>query len=283
MNKIKIFFSVSLIFILTFLLSFFALQFAKQKGREDLFRATNPYDLVIKNARIIDGTGREPFDAHIGIRNGQIITVSKNLRLGNADLFDATGFTLLPQMVAIPAETDWVSRDLPGAMSRFPYYRIFFKTSDDPLLAGRSLEAVLKDGVYREEELSSYFTWTVLIAPEGNPIQSDNLISAIYKLTGWRADALGLSVGKIQANYMMEARLYRTKNINPATFLELLQREVMPPAEFTVRGNALFDERRGVEITVENWPPAEEEAPTVQEPEEAEETTQDTTAAGTNS
>lgn len=259
MQKIKIFFSVMLIFILAFFLSFFALQFAKQKGREDLFRFANPYDLVIKNARIIDGTGGEIFDANIGISKGKIKKISQELVRGNADVFDATGYTLIPEMVDIPEETDWVTRDLPGAMSRFPYYRIFFRSSEDSNLAGRSLEAVLREGLYNEEFLRSEFNWRVLIAPEGEDIDSDSIISAIYKLTGWRSESLNLAKGKITEGFEMEALLYRTKDIDEKAFLNSLNNEIMPKADFSISGNEVTNEKTGLVGSYNNTEDASKE------------------------
>lgn len=261
MDKIKIILSVFLIFLMSFLLSFFALQYAKQKGNDELFRFANPYDLVIKNARIIDGTGGEIFDAHVGVSNGVIKTVGKNLERGDANVFDATGYTLIPKMIEIPEETKWVNRDLPGAMSRFPYYRIFFKTSEDEHLAGRSLEAVLREGIYQEEDLKTKFTWTVLIAPEGENIESDNIPSAVYKISGWRSEALEIiDQGKIQSGYKMEGILYLTRNIDRNEFLNTLNNEIEPAGDFYISGNDIID-NTGKDLFLEIEESFEEETP----------------------
>lgn len=242
MDKIKIFISVFLIFLLTFFLSFFALQYTKQKGNDQIFRFANPYDLIIKNVRIIDGTGGAVYDAHVGISKGNIKTIGKNIKRGNADVFDGTGYTLIPKMTLIPEDTQWVTRDLPGAMSRFPYYRIFFKTSEDEHLAGRSLEAVLREGIYLEDDLKTKFTWTVLIAPEGEIIESDNIPSAVYKISGWRSEALEIiDQGKIQSGYKMEGILYLTRNIDRNEFLNTLNNEIQPPGDFYVNGSTITD------------------------------------------
>jgi len=246
MDKLKIFFSVLLIFIMTFFLSFFALQYAKQKGNDEIFRYANPYDLVIKNVRIIDGTGGAVYDSNIGISKGTVKSISSNITRGDADVFDGTGYTLIPKMIEIPEDTKWVTRDLPGAMSRFPYYRIFFKTSEDELLAGRSLEAVLREGIYQEEDLTTKFNWTVLVAPEGDTIESDNIPSAVYKITGWRSEALEiLDRGKIQEGYQMEGILYLTREIDRKEFLSSLNNEIQPPGDFYIEGNEITDPTGG--------------------------------------
>lgn len=246
MDKIKVFLSIFLIFLLTFFLSFFAMQFAKQKGNDEIFRYANPYDLVIKNARIIDGTGGEIFDAHIGVSKGMIKEVSIDLDRGDADIFDATGYTLVPKIIELPEDIPWISRDLPGAMSRFPYYRIFFKTSEDYHLAGRSLEAVLREGLYLEEDLKTKFNWTVLIAPESDTIKTDNIASAIYKVTGWRSEALEITdQGKIKVGNKMDGIFYLTKNIDRKEFLNNLNNEVQPPGDYYIKENTVTDKTGG--------------------------------------
>lgn len=247
MDKFKIILSVFLIFLITFLLSFFSLEFAKQKGKDDFFRHANPYDLVIKNARIIDGTGGGVVEAHIGISDGIIKTVSKNIRRGNANIFDATGYTLMPKMTKLPDEVPWVSRDLPGAMSRFPYYRIFFKASEDKLLAGRSLEAVLREGIYKEEDLLEKFSWIVLIAPDEEELETDTLNKALYKITGWRSDALGIEdLGKILPEYKMEGIFYRTSQIDRTEMLDSLNNEIQPLGQFTISGSVVLEAGKDV-------------------------------------
>lgn len=242
MNKIKIFLSVLFIFVITFFLSFFALEYAKQKGNDEMFSFSNPYELVIKNVRIIDGTGGEVFDSNIGISKGIIKKVNKNIDRGKADLFDATGYTLIPRLVEMPEDIPWISRDLPGAMSRFPYYRIFFKTSEDEHLAGRSLQAVLKEGLYSEEDLKTKFNWIVLIAPERDAMDADNISSAVYKITGWRSETLEIiDQGKIQAGQKMEGILYLTSDINRHDFLSALNNEIQPLGDYYINGSIIKD------------------------------------------
>ena len=251
MGKIKIFLLTLLIFLFSFFLSYFSLEFARQQGMDELFRFADPYDLVVKNARIIDGTGTEVYDSSIGILEGRIKAIGKNIVRGKADVFDATGYTLIPLMVEIPEDSDWVDRDLPGAMSRFPYDRIFFKSSEDPEIAGRSLEVVLRDGLYREDDLRKEFNWMVLIAPEPEVAEGDAISSAVYRLTGWRSDSLGLESGKIREGYLMEAYLYRTRDIYETEFVGILNNEVMPEPDYIIRGNEVIDGKTGVAFSNE--------------------------------
>ena len=37
----------------------------------------NPYDLIIRNATVVDGSGDEPFAADVAVRDGKILEVGK--------------------------------------------------------------------------------------------------------------------------------------------------------------------------------------------------------------
>ena len=154
MKTIKIIITAILSFLIVFLVTFFGLEIAKQRGQDELFRFTQPNDLVIKNVRIIDGSGGDIYYSNIGVRDGKIQKIGKNLIVGDSDLFDATGFTIIPDKVEWPDEIDWIKRDLPSAMKRYALYRIFIDEPNMPDLDGRSVEAVLRDSGYTMDQLS---------------------------------------------------------------------------------------------------------------------------------
>jgi dihydropyrimidinase len=51
-------------------------------------------DLLVKNARIV--TGSESFEANIGVEEGVITSVSPTLRAPEAEVYDASGKTVIP-------------------------------------------------------------------------------------------------------------------------------------------------------------------------------------------
>ena len=53
------------------------------------------HELVIKNAKIVDGTGSAPFTADVAIDEGRISAVGKILTSGQQEI-DATGLVLTP-------------------------------------------------------------------------------------------------------------------------------------------------------------------------------------------
>ncbi len=57
-----------------------------------------PYDLLIKNGRVIDGSGNPAFAGDLGIRNGKIVEIGK-LRGAAARTLDAGGLVVAPGFI----------------------------------------------------------------------------------------------------------------------------------------------------------------------------------------
>jgi len=76
------------------------------------------YDLVIRDATIVDGSGTKPFLGDVGIREGRIVAVGEVI--GHAeDSIDAAGFMVTPGFVDIHTHYDghatWTSRLQPSS------------------------------------------------------------------------------------------------------------------------------------------------------------------------
>ena len=63
------------------------------------------YDLIIRNGSILDGTGSPSFHADIGIRNGKIVKIGKNLS-GVQETLDAAGLTVTPGFIDSHSHAD---------------------------------------------------------------------------------------------------------------------------------------------------------------------------------
>ena len=70
------------------------------------------YDLVIKNGRIIDGTGSPSFFADVAIKDGKIAKVSKNIA-GGEEVIDAHDLTVTPGFIDSHSHSDKAILDLP--------------------------------------------------------------------------------------------------------------------------------------------------------------------------
>ncbi len=63
------------------------------------------YDLLIKNGRILDGTGSPSFYGDIGMKDGKILCVGKGLD-GAKNVIDATGLTVTPGFIDSHSHSD---------------------------------------------------------------------------------------------------------------------------------------------------------------------------------
>lgn len=76
-------------------------------------------DLLIKNARIIDGTNSPAFDGQIGIKDGKITYVSsENVAKASRETLDAKGLFAVPGFIDIHSHSDTSILDFPNAESR---------------------------------------------------------------------------------------------------------------------------------------------------------------------
>lgn len=70
------------------------------------FKIKNSFDIIIKNGKIVDGTGSKSFIGDIGIRNNKIIEIG-NLSNASADnIIDATSYIVSPGFIDIHGHTD---------------------------------------------------------------------------------------------------------------------------------------------------------------------------------
>ena len=82
-----------------------------------------PFDLLIKNARVFDGTGNPAFPADVAVRDGRIVAMG---RLGNATakrVIDATGKFVSPGFIDIHSHADDGARARGGFRDENPQVR----------------------------------------------------------------------------------------------------------------------------------------------------------------
>lgn len=65
-----------------------------------------PYDLIIRNGRVLDGTGNPWFPADIGVRGGRIVTVGSLAGAAATRVIDAAGKYVAPGFIDIHSHAD---------------------------------------------------------------------------------------------------------------------------------------------------------------------------------
>ena len=63
-------------------------------------------DLVIKNGRIVDGTGNPWFKGDIGITNGRIVKIGNLVAEESARVSDAKGLVVAPGFIDMHSHSD---------------------------------------------------------------------------------------------------------------------------------------------------------------------------------
>ena len=63
------------------------------------------YDLIIKNGKIIDGTGSPCFRADVAIKDGKIAKIGRGLE-GASKIIDADGLTVTPGFIDSHSHSD---------------------------------------------------------------------------------------------------------------------------------------------------------------------------------
>ncbi len=75
-------------------------------------------DLIVRNGRVVDGTGAEPFDADVAVSGGRIVEVGKVSARGREEI-DARGLVVTPGFVDIHTHYDgqatWSDRLVPSS------------------------------------------------------------------------------------------------------------------------------------------------------------------------
>jgi N-acyl-D-amino-acid deacylase len=79
------------------------------------FSYAQPYDLIIRNGRVIDGTGNPWVYADIAIQNGRIVQVGKIAAADAKQTIDATGLIVAPGFIDVHAHVEQSLPDQPGA------------------------------------------------------------------------------------------------------------------------------------------------------------------------
>jgi len=217
----------------------------KIKGYTYLFRATEPYDLVIKHVRILDGTGENgPFRGDIAIRDGYICGVGY-INQKNSPVFDAGGLTAIPWPLRFKKEDGFVEHLLQTSYPRYEEEEIYLLEGP---YGGLSLaEAASELGVTPGEmfaRLSGEYPAgaRVILVPLRKPAGEPGVKELLAGLTSCRAEALGeRDRGAVKAGCRADLYLFKTVDYPEEKLIQLLRRGSVPDPVFRLQAGKFLN------------------------------------------
>ncbi|MFY9173872.1 MAG: hypothetical protein WAO24_00780 [Peptococcia bacterium] len=218
----------------------------KANGLNELFHDEHPYDLVIRHATILDGTGqREKYRGDIAIYEGKIVEVG-TVGLTNAPVFDAGGLTVIPIPVPFSANENALEHAFSTSYPRFAAEDIYLQ--NEPY-TGNNLEQVAEDLGLSVGE--AHETLKRVLGPTAKayithiPVQTESTTMEEYlaRLTCYRANYSNkIGQGVIKEGADANLYFFLSKDYDEAALTELFKKGKVPEPLFTVRDGVFVNE-----------------------------------------
>jgi len=91
------------------------MQLQTENVKEKCFAGrTNMFDILIKNGRIIDGTGSPSYLSDVAIKDGKIVKVARGIKGDAQKVIDARGLTITPGFIDSHSHSDGAIIKAPG-------------------------------------------------------------------------------------------------------------------------------------------------------------------------
>lgn len=217
----------------------------KVKGYSYLFRPSEPYDLVIKHALIMDGTGQnDRFRGDIALRDGRIVGVGY-VNPQDSPVFDAGGLTFIPYPLGIENHPDILEHTLNGSFPRYPAQEIYLQ--DPPFRGLNILEAAEVRGV-TPEELFKQLNYTlgaeakILLIPFFYQKGDYSNKELLARLTGYRAIFYARDQeATIEAGCRANFYIFKTNDYSEESLNSLLRKGSLPEPLLKMEGGKFLN------------------------------------------
>lgn len=235
---------VGIIGIVTYLLVLNIFTGLRIKGYSYLFRAARPYDLVLKHALILDGSGEnEKFRGDIAIKDGYIAAVGY-INAKESPSFDAGGLMVIPYPVKIEKNDEVLEHLLSTAYPRFPAENIFLC---QPPYEGVSLAQAARAAGRAPAELQQELAAgtkhdaKVLLVKIKVKEGSHSIEEELALLTGLRAEALGLkAIGLVRSGYRANLHIFKNRDYSDEELKRLFATGSFPEPVYRIENGGFI-------------------------------------------
>jgi len=217
----------------------------KINGYDYLFIAKEPYDLVLKHAMVLNGTGEEElYRADIAIRNGYIVGVGY-INPKESLVFDAGGLTIIPWPIRIEAGDKVVEHLLKNVYPRYSADEVFLQ--NEPYQGLSITEAAIFAELTPLELMNSLIksdntVAKVLIAPIIIKKEEASAKEMLARLTGYRAEFLEIEDrGIIDSGKKADFYIFKTRDYVDEKLIELLRRGAVPEPLYKVQNGKFIN------------------------------------------
>jgi len=211
----------------------------KAKGYDYLFYKDKPYDLVLKNTQILDGTGQKPsYKADIAILDGIIAGIGK-IDPKDSPVFEALGLTVIPEPYPLENKGDFLEHVFSTSYPRYEARHIYLQEGAYKGLnleqaaeaLGTSLEEAFE--ILKESMGPKAKAW-IIEMPEQDNINT--VEEYLARLTGYRAIRAGQDgQGVVRTGAKADLYMFLSKDYSEGELLGLLKKGQVPEPIYIIR------------------------------------------------
>jgi len=236
---------------MSYYFNYYMINYSNVQGYSNKKIDTKTCDLVIKYARILDGTGEKDFfRGDIAIKDGIIVDVG-NINNEDVLVFDAGGLTVIPVPVEIENTNVVMEHLLKNSYPRYPAHYIYFQ--NEPY-KGLTLAQIAKKRGEKPERAFAYlkrklpstekvYLFTQDVDEKKLQNGDHSLKELLAFLTGNLAQAQGLDdKGMIKEGCKADLCFFRSEEYDEESLKSLFLKGEIPPSITICEGGKIVNQ-----------------------------------------